>query len=114
MSFSFGRKNREGETLLQESRTRAKRARQDYKDGNFSGHPEDQLDMIANLELYAEDVAAAKARGWTADEKTIAAAVEEIEWWSGLDDSFRLTEKRRAEGLKVRQEHLRQAEAGLV
>lgn len=70
---------KEGEKRLKETKQKLNGLRSDYAKGNFSGHPEDMLEMIEDYESIERVLLKAKKRGWVPSDAVINEVKEDIE-----------------------------------
>lgn len=62
---------KEGESRLKVAMNKLTELRVTYKNGNFSGHPENMLEDIELQERHVSSLQAAQKRGWKPDEQVI-------------------------------------------
>ena len=106
-------KNKDGEKLLKQYRKLAKKAQESYDKGTFSGHPDEQLDLIWAYEDMVIHIERAKERGWTVDESRVDSIKEGLEAWLNAERTNRNAE-RYDEILDNQKTALARAEAGLI
>ncbi len=99
-----------GEVRLRQLKKSLKDARTAYAAGEFSGHPEEQLQAIDYLEWDVAEAENAKARGWIADSDSLTRAMKNRnEVLMDKSDSRYFDER-----LRSARERVRLAAAGLI
>jgi len=77
--FGFG--EHEGIKLLKDYQKKLAKAEADYKAGSFSGHPDEQLELIDDYRSWVDSIEAARARGWSVDSAAVEKAYTSFEWF---------------------------------
>ena len=70
---------KEGEVRLKAAKRKLSELRKAYSKGEFSGHPEEMLEMIEDYESIERTLTKAKKRGWVPDETVVSEIREDIE-----------------------------------
>lgn len=70
---------KEGEARLKAAKRKLSELRKAYSKGEFSGHPEEMLEMIEDYESIERTLTNAKKRGWVPDAAVIDGIREDIE-----------------------------------
>lgn len=103
----------EGEKRLAEAHEKLNTLQSDYAHGNYSGHPEEMLESIEDLQEHISALHRAQKRGWVPDAKVIAHIKEEMEKHGEHLTRQHASQKTIAEDMAHRQLHLDEARKGL-
>lgn len=96
-------------TLKQEVDT----LRANYKNHNYSGHPEEMLEKIENTEYRLQEVLNAQEAGWVPDWDTITEAKSRLWWWK-RNSAYPVGSPEYDEGVTFYTRRLELAEKGLL
>ena len=75
----------EGNALLKDLTARLMKEKSRFETHSYSGHPEEQLELIEWLQYQVAEVRAAKARGWSVDPAKVAETREQYVSWAPND-----------------------------
>jgi hypothetical protein len=106
-------KARESKRLIQHFSDLAMSARKDYREGNFSGHPDEQLELIDGYLDMVRLLNIAQKRNWKVDDNKTIATRESLEWWK-THTIYNVGTDRYNEGVINHQNMVKWAEAGLI
>ncbi len=104
----------EGELLLLTFEEELANAVNDYSGSTFSGHPEDQLELIEVRKEWVKRAQAAKLRGWSVSEQSLKDAQEAIAEWESILPIYRGSSEARDRLTKLYISRLEWAEKGLI
>lgn len=103
----------EGEKQLADAQQKLNILQNNYAHNNFSGHPEEMLESIEDLQEHISALHRAQKRGWVPDAKVIAHIKEEMEKHGEHLTRQHVSQKTIAEEMAHRQRHLDEARQGL-
>lgn len=75
-----------GAALLRKKSRELQLERKNYQKGEFVGHPEEQLELIENLQAAVREVEDAQTRKWEPSTETISKAVSARNSWVSRRD----------------------------
>lgn len=81
MSISVIFKPIAGASLLRKKRHELQLQQKNYRNGNFIGHPEEQLELIENVQNVVREVKAAQARRWEPSSETVSRSLTARNSW---------------------------------
>lgn len=96
-------------TLQQELATQ----RANYKNHNYSGHPEDMLEKIESIENQLQEVLNAQEAGWEPDWDTITEAKARLYWWKD-NSAFPIGSPEFENGVNIYTRRLELAQNGFI
>ena len=103
----------ESAKLVTEYSKLAKETRADYDNSKFSGHPDEQLELVDLYRDMVKEFKAAEERQFAVNTMTISKAKEALAWWEA-NSAFDRDASQYLEGVANRSKRIEWAKAGLV
>jgi len=113
-AFSRVKTPHEGQILLEKLEAELAKAVDDYSGHSYSGHPEEQLELIEQRKFWVDRCLAAKVRGWTVSPESLEDAETNIRLWEETLPDYRGSSADRDRLTKFFIARLEWAEKGLV